>query len=294
MTRTPAPPARVAPAPRRLLAAAAVIAAAVVGCESGDADPAGDRQTFEVDLAAVPENGPIVSLNGWDGPAKAVRAEGAAAVVRVPNGPRGNRVAVDVKFRLAGDFETEAAYRDLDLPEVTGGYGTGVGVQLNRDTGRYRMLFVGRVRMPMPGMSKTKEAWKVVRRQELPEGEEGPEHDHFFFPASGTAGAIRLVREGDAVRCLVSETAGGAFRELPAIEFGPEPVERVALGVDTGGPVEQPVTATLTRLAVTADSLPIAPTVAPPAGPDPTLIAFGVAAVAFGAAGFVLWRRRAA
>ena len=276
--------------PRRTAARfAPLLLLVLAGCGGGTESDG--PETFEVDLAAVPENGPIVSLNGWDGPANAVTPRGKTAVVKVPNGERGNRVAVDVKFRLAGDFEATGEYADLKLPEVKGGYGTGVGVQLNRDDGRYRMLFVGRVRMPSPGMSSFPDAWKVVRLEQKP-GESG-HHEHFFYPAGGTAGAVRLVREGELMRCFVRDAPDGPETELPTIEFGAEPVRRVALGVDTGGPVDQPVIATLTRLAISADSLPVGPP--PPPAPivSPAWIAMGIAVLAFVGAGIVLWRRSA-
>ncbi|QDT17201.1 DUF1583 domain-containing protein [Alienimonas californiensis] len=272
-----------------LLSTALLSTALLAGC--GDRGPSdADAETFEVEFASVPEWGPVVSLNGHE-PAKAVRVEGGEAVVSVPSGEKGNRVAVDLKFGLTGDFSTEGAFRSLTLPEVREGYGSGVGLQLNRGTGQYTMLSLGRVRMPHPGMSKVPDVWKIVRREEKPDGSH--HHEHVFFPTSAKSGRIKFVREGGVIRCLAAEGEDESFRELTVMEFGSEPVERVALSVDTGGSMDQPTAATLTHLSVTADSLPVGP----PAEPrdtrfSPMTIALAIAAVAFAGAGVAVWRRR--
>ena len=103
---------------------------------------------------------------------------------------------------------------------------------------------------------------------------------------------MKLVREGEVIHCRAALGPKGEWRDLASIEFGADPVESIRLVADTGGP-PLPVHADLTEFSVTAARLPFGPPAEPPDPGTPwPLIAGGVAAAAFGLAGFVLWRRR--
>ncbi len=144
-------------------------------------------------------------------------------------------VGVELTFPLSGDFEMTGSYELLSAARPANGYGVGVCLSVTTDPARRKFCKTARLWHPDKGSIYATEFWN---------------HDYplrdprrwRFKPEETEArsGQLRLVREGETVRCLVADGTAKDFREIGQWPMGTDDLALVRFDViDSGSPGNQ-------------------------------------------------------
>jgi hypothetical protein len=184
------------------------------------------RELLHKDFRSGDIDGTAFRIFGPEGGTAPAARLGRGLRMSVPAG-HGEPVGLTTRFGLRGDFEITATF-DAPLPAPPAeGYGAGPEL-LIKPVGNWQG-FASMSRLSRRGggtVDALVHGLRVDGRSET---------DGRWPVAPAAAGRFRLAREGDVLRYLVADTAGGPFRELFRSRFGIQDVEFVRLAAITGG-----------------------------------------------------------
>jgi hypothetical protein len=137
-----------------------------------------------------------------------------------------DRVVLETKFPIKGDFEITAGYELLHVDRPRTGYGVGFEVFLETATPTREALGVYRVARVKEG-----DVYMVSRNLD----DNGTRrYLQQYIPTSATSGRLRVTRAGRLATLWAAEGPGDDFRQLCAYDLGPEDVDKVFLSAFTG------------------------------------------------------------
>jgi DNA-directed RNA polymerase subunit RPC12/RpoP len=172
-----------------------------------------------------------------------VKAEEEGLRITLPKTRKDNSQNVEVaaNFVITGDFEITGTYELLDAEMPTDGWGVGVCVSLADTHDINKFLKVGRYMRPKRGSVFYAEYWtKGAKDFKAP-----------WVKTETRSGQLRLVREGQKVRCLASEKSGADFITVFAKDdFGADDLVHLRFVVSDGNKSSYTIDARLVDLRV--------------------------------------------
>jgi DNA-directed RNA polymerase subunit RPC12/RpoP len=170
--------------------------------------------------------------------------EDAGLRITLPKTRKVNQaLQIAANFTITGNFEVTGTYDLLSADMPTNGYGVGVSLNIATTDDLRKFLKMSRVMRPEP------EHMSVYMAEYWTKGANdwrGPRED-----TERRSGQLRLVREGSAARCQVSEGPGKEFKTiLEKEDFGTEDMVHLRFEVAVGNKSAYAVDARLVDLRV--------------------------------------------
>src|SRR4029079_3255967 len=153
-----------------------------------------------------------------------VKAEDQGLRIRLPKTRAENSQNIEVaaNFVITGDFEITGTFELIAADMPTDGWGVGVCISLSDAHTINKFLKVGRYMRPKTGSVFYAESWmKGAKDLKNPS-----------VKTDARSGQLRIVREGQIVRCQVAENIGKEFITLFTREnFGDEDLVHLRFAV---------------------------------------------------------------
>jgi hypothetical protein len=185
------------------------------------------------------------------------------------------------KWRVHGDFEITLSYEGLKSPRPSSGSGPRLSIYARRSTERGEAVSIERLARAEDGdvfLAHTAYTDRDGKRRTTSNTSR----------ATAADGKLQLKRTGPTVQFLVADGPGGALREVHQADWGPEDLDVLRFGVDSGDST-QPFEVRIPEVSVAATGLPVGP----PSrlGASWQLWAALAVLVALGVGGVWYWRR---
>jgi hypothetical protein len=178
-------------------------------------------------------------------------ADAGGLLVRVPRGSASpQRIGVETRFKIRGDFEATATFKILEADVAREGFGLGVGMLAESDGPTRGAITVERSAVPTAG-EKFTSTWIFTTSTGA------RVYDPVRIPAESREGRLRLTRTGPMIHVSCAED-DGPFRSLRRLDFGPQDVASLQLTADRGQS-DHGLVVLLKDLRVRADELSGAP-----------------------------------
>ncbi|HEY1380011.1 MAG TPA: protein kinase, partial [Gemmataceae bacterium] len=272
------------PRRRRLVWLAAAVACGVVGWAAwlagqGQPPAAGPQTAFYHDFRGGRADHPGLVWSGRDGTEEVLPESGGLRVKLPPTRTRKSPAGLVLPGPVTGDFEITAGYEIMDTHVPQSGSGTGVEVYVMTDSPSQDGIAFARVRRGNGSV-----AWGDVGQLFLPfhtvlvpgtHSVSLPPSEKFIgtlmttvdgrrrytwreAPAVGSAGRLRMARQGRQVLLQVADASSDQFRIVAGFDFGSDALKMVRLAAYPGESTE-PVDVRLVDLRVRGGSVTAAP-----------------------------------
>jgi hypothetical protein len=159
---------------------------------------------------------------------------------------------------VRGNFSLTTSYQILQAEPPTTGHGVGFELYVMLNTPARDAFGFYRASRVTEG-----EIYQVARTSDTPHGRRTANE---FFAAAGTAGQLRVTRQGSGFTFAVKEDDAADFRELARYDLGPADLNSIRLAAYTGRE-KYALDLCIRELKVNADGHLTEPATAPPAYP---------------------------
>ena len=170
---------------------------------------------------------PDPSETRWPWREKFIHREAEGLRITLPAG-KGPDAGIGVALRLPvhGDCEITASFTILQTEPPKAGYGSGVVLQIIKESNLQEIASITRTCRPKEGEAFVANWMSKQGDKSAPKRKD--------FPSDVKHGQLRLVRQGEMLRFFIAEGEHGTFREIYHASFGGEDLRTVRFVADTG------------------------------------------------------------